>query len=51
MSKEELAEALEKALEECRVYNTMGGLDEAVMADIAHDFKVDLIKLRDAFYE
>lgn len=44
-------EKLAAALEECRVYNRMGGLNHSVIADIAHDHGVSFETLRDAFYE
>jgi hypothetical protein len=39
---------LERAYSECRHYNDMGGLDDEVIADIAHDYKVsfDLLKAK-----
>lgn len=39
---------MKEALEECKQYNRMGGLDDTVIKDIAHDHKVnydELLKL------
>lgn len=39
--------AMQDAIAECLVYNRMGGLDESVIADIAHDHGVDEKELSD----
>lgn len=50
-SAREAGSALGAALEECRAYNRIGGLDASVMADIAHDNRVPLDKLKQAWAE
>lgn len=41
--------AMQEAVEDCRAYNRLGGLDEAVLQDIAFDNNVDPEALRAAF--
>lgn len=40
---------MEQALEECRQYNKLGGLDDTVIAEIAHDFEIDVDELIEAW--
>lgn len=42
---------MREALEECRAYNRMGGLTDAMLEDIAHDHGVDVEKLREVYEE
>lgn len=37
-----IADTLEDAVAEAKTYNRMGGLDEQVLRDIAHDYNVDV---------
>lgn len=40
-------ERMEEAIAECVVYGKMGGLDEVMLRDIAHDNDVDLKELKE----
>ena len=40
---------MKQALMECHLYNRMGGLDDELMQDIAHDYDVDFEELKRLF--
>lgn len=42
MTRAVLATTLADAVGEAKAYNRMGGLDENVLRDIAHDYDVDM---------
>lgn len=46
-----IADTLEDAVNEAKAYNRMGGLDDQVLLDIAHDYDVDISKLKKAMEE
>lgn len=41
----------DEPLAECHTYNRMGGLDDRVLADIAHEYLVDPAELKRRFRE
>ncbi len=43
-----IADTLEDAVNEANAYNRMGGLDDQMLLDIAHDYGVEISDLKKA---
>lgn len=42
--------SMHEALQECAAYNKVGALDESMIRDIAHDFRIDPEALKKEWY-